>query len=130
MSSNGKKSWNSMRLGPRIHTLEKLSVHYEGRTEEIAARPPDISTHGMFINTSRHFPEGAVLNLRFRLALSGAEIEARGEVRYCLKGVGVGVEFIALPLEAARAIEQEINLCGPRRPHKKSVKKRKLALSS
>lgn len=113
----------------RIHTLDELSVHYEGHTEEIAARPPDISPHGMFINTSRRFPEGAILNLRFRLSLSGAEIEARGEVRYCLEGVGVGVEFVGLPPEAVRAIEEEIKLCAPRSRGKKPVKKRKLVPS-
>ena len=130
MNSTAKKTWKEARLGPRIHTLEKISVHYEGHTEEIAARPPDISRHGMFINTSRRFPEGAVLNLRFRLGVSGAEIEARGEVRYCLEGVGVGVEFVGLPPEAARAIEKEIELCAPRSLNKKSVKKRKLEPSS
>jgi PilZ domain-containing protein len=129
MNSTNRKSWQAARLDPRIHTLDELSVHYEGHTEEIAARPPDISPHGMFINTSRRFPEGAVLNLRFRLSLSGAEIEARGEVRYCLEGVGVGVEFVGLPPEAARAIEEEIKLCAPRSPRKKSVRKRKPAPS-
>lgn len=130
MSATERKNWQTARLGPRIHTLEELSVHYEGHTEEIAARPPDISPHGMFINTSRRFPEGAVLNLRFRLGLSDAEIEARGEVRYCLEGVGVGVEFVGLPPEAVRAIEEEIKLCVPRSANKKSVRKRKLAPSS
>jgi hypothetical protein len=41
----------------------------------------------MFINTGRNFPEGAVLNLKFLLSLSGVEIQTRCEVRYCLKGV-------------------------------------------
>jgi hypothetical protein len=62
----------------------------------------------MFINTSRAFPEGAVLNVRFRLALSNAEIRARAEVRYCLAGVGVGVEFVEISPEAVEAIEREI----------------------
>ena len=126
MNSTDRKSWQAARSGARIHTLEELSVHYEGQTEEIAARPPDISPHGMFINTTRRFPEGAVLNLRFRLGLSGAEIEARGEVRYCLEGVGVGVEFVGLPPEGARAIEEEIKLCAPRSLNKKTGRKRKL----
>jgi PilZ domain-containing protein len=130
MNSTDRKNWQAARSGTRIHTLDELSVHYEGHTEEIAARPPDISPHGMFINTSRRFPEGAVLNLRFRLGLSGAEIEARGEVRYCLEGVGVGVEFVGLPPEAARAIEEEIKLCASRSFGRKYVRKRKLARSS
>lgn len=93
---------------PRTSSLRDLSVTYEGHSEAVATHPPDLSTRGMFINTGRVFPEGAVLNVRFRLALSNAEIHARAEVRYCLAGVGVGVEFVEISAEAARAIEREI----------------------
>ncbi len=92
-SNNHQPKWDRERLSPRIHTLKEISVHYEGGTEEVAIRPPDVSTHGMFFNRPTKFPEGTVLNLRFRLALTGAEIRARCEVRYCLPGIGVGVEF-------------------------------------
>jgi len=34
----------------------------------------------------RSLPEGANLNVRFRLALIGASVRARGEVLYCLPG--------------------------------------------
>ena len=114
-SSNHQPKWNRERLSPRIHTVKEISVHYEGRTEEVAIRPPDVSTHGMFFNTPTRFPEGTVLNLRFRLALTGAEIRTRCEVRYCLPGVGVGVEFIGISPESVRKIEREVQLC--KRPH-------------
>jgi hypothetical protein len=64
----------------------------------------------MFINTAKLFPEGAVLKLRFRLSRSGVLIQARCEVRYCLKGVGVGVEFVDISPEFVRAIEDEIGV--------------------
>jgi hypothetical protein len=48
--------------------------------------------------------------LRFRLARTAVLIEARGEVRYCLKGVGVGVEFVDVSPEITSAIEEEISL--------------------
>ena len=64
----------------------------------------------MFINTTRVFPEGAVLNVRFRLAISGHEIHSRAEVRYCLPGVGVGVEFIDISQADVQAIEREIEM--------------------
>ena len=99
------------RSSPRVHSVGKISLNYEGHSEQVEARPPDISAQGMFINTARHFPEGAVLNLRFALAVSGAEIQTRGEVRYCLKGVGVGVEFIGIAPEAVERIEREVRLC-------------------
>jgi hypothetical protein len=99
------------RSGLRIQSLRDISLNYEGHSERLEIRPPDLSSRGMFITTSRRFPEGAVLNLSFRLVLSGAEIRARGEVRYCLPGVGVGVEFIDLPPLAAAEIEREVELC-------------------
>src|SRR5580704_17838347 len=71
-----------------------LSLIYEGSSEEQSVRTPDLSTSGMFVNTSRYYPEGAVLTLNFKLARSGYEVKARGEVRYCLSGVGLGVEFV------------------------------------
>ena len=100
-----------MRSGLRIQSLRDISLNYEGHSERLEIRPPDLSSRGMFITTSRKFPEGAVLNLSFRLVLTAAEICARGEVRYCLPGVGVGVEFIDLSPLAAEEIEREIKLC-------------------
>jgi hypothetical protein len=35
-------------------------------------------------------------------------VKARAEVRYCLAGVGVGVEFIDISPEAQRAISEEM----------------------
>jgi PilZ domain len=122
--SNGGKPWNSARLAPRFSSLCELSVSYEGHSEDVATRPPDISTRGMFINTSRTFPEGAVLNVSFRLALSGVLIRSRCEVRYCLPGVGVGVEFIDISPDDVRAIEYEVKL-GTRERTRKKVQARK-----
>jgi len=106
----GAHAWGSARTAKRFSSLRDLSVTYEGHSEDIVTRPPDISTRGMFINTTRVFPEGAVLNVRFRLALSGHEVQSRAEVRYCLPGVGVGVEFIDISRESVRAIEKEIEI--------------------
>ncbi len=98
------------RFASRIHSVREISVNYEGHDETFAIRPPDVSAQGMFINTSRTFPEGAVLSLQFRLELSGAEVCTRSEVRYCLPGVGVGVEFVGISPAAIRIIEREIKL--------------------
>jgi hypothetical protein len=122
-SRNNGKAWSAPRLAPRISSLRELSVSYEGFSEDVITRPPDISTRGMFINTNRNFPEGAVLNVRFRLARSGVEVRSRCEVRYCLPGVGVGVEFIEISTESVRAIENEIEMSQTL----KTVKKRKVA---
>ena len=93
------------------HTcLTDLQVVYEGFSRQVAVRAPDISAQGMFINTPQVFPNGTVLKIRFRLGHSGHVIQTRGEVRYCLPGVGVGVEFLDMPEEAREAIAGET--CG------------------
>lgn len=107
---NGSHGWDTPRTAKRFSSLRELSVSYEGHSEDIVTRPPDISARGMFINTTRIFPEGAVLNVKFRLAISGYEVRSRAEVRYCLAGVGVGVEFIDISRECVRAIEREIEV--------------------
>jgi hypothetical protein len=109
MNTNGQgeaRSW--VRSSPRVNSIREITISYEGRDEQIVVKPPNLSKRGMFVNTMRRFPEGAVLNLRFRLCLTGAEIQTRCEVRYCQPGVGVGVEFVGLSPENARIIEQEI----------------------
>jgi len=94
----------------RYANYRDLSVVYEGFTEKIPVRVPDISPNGMFINTASQFPEGAVLNITFRLTRSNFEVQARAEVRYNLDGVGIGIEFIEITPEAQRAIREELRI--------------------
>ena len=109
-AKNKNELFGRARCHPRLQSVRELSLNYEGQTEVIHVRPPDISTGGIFVNTTREFPEGAVLTVRCRLVHTGTEISARGEVRYCLAGVGIGVEFVGMSPEAARAIERELRL--------------------
>ncbi len=113
MKNNGRlPAPSNQRSSPRVYGVREITISYEGQNEEILVRPPNLSQRGMFINTSRTFPEGAVLNLRFALVLTGAEVRTRCEVRYCQAGVGIGVEFIGLPPESLKTIEREIALSG------------------
>jgi len=93
----------------RYATYRGLNIVYEGRSENIAVRAPDISPRGMFIHIPQHFPEGAVLKLEFYLSRSGYQIHARAEVRYSLPGVGIGVEFIDITDRDQQAIADEID---------------------
>jgi hypothetical protein len=88
--------------------VRRLSVSYEGSAEDITLRAPDISPKGMFINTPNHLPEGTVVRVSFQLPRSNFEVFARCEVRYCLPGVGIGVEIVEISPESRRAIEEEI----------------------
>ncbi|MGB9105901.1 MAG: PilZ domain-containing protein [Terriglobales bacterium] len=92
----------------RFATYRGLNIVYEGRSEQIVVRAPDISPRGMFIHIPQHFPEGAVLKLEFRLSRSGRNVKTRAEVRYCLPGVGIGVEFVDISPEDEQAIADEI----------------------
>jgi hypothetical protein len=107
-----KNDWGNIasRQESRYSQISDLTLAYEGVTEAIELRPPDLSTHGMFINTAQEFPEGAILKLKFRISRTGAVVETRCEVRYCLQGVGIGVEFIGISPAAARAIEDGMGL--------------------
>lgn len=102
------------RESQRYAHYRDLSISYEGTSMNIPVRAPDISTRGMFINTAQRFPEGSVLRIGFRLSRTNVTVMARGEVRYCLAGVGVGIEFIALPDETRRAIEREVAATRPK----------------
>jgi hypothetical protein len=106
--------WNEktgcVRAASRVHCLRDITVTYEGQNERTVVKAPDLSANGMFISTSRRFPEGAVLNLQFRMALTNTVVRTRCEVRYCLPGVGVGVEFVGIEPKAKKDIERELEL--------------------
>jgi hypothetical protein len=102
------KDFSSRRCEMRLGQLLEIHMNYEGTGDVVHLRPPDISPHGMFVNTSTHFNEGTILNIRFRLTRSNVEVQTRGEVRYCLSGIGIGVEFVGIRPEAVLAIEREI----------------------
>jgi hypothetical protein len=107
MSRQRRTASNPPRHAERYAHYRDLSILYEGSSLDFPVRVPDISTRGMFVNTAQRFPEGAVLRICFRLSRTNFLVRARAEVRYCLPGVGIGVEFIGLPEDAQRAIEQE-----------------------
>ena len=85
-----------------------LKILYDGCSDWIDVRSPDLSVEGMFINTPHEFAVGARLKLRFHLVIAGITAQAEGEVRYCLPGIGVGVEFVNLPEFARTAIKKEL----------------------
>ena len=115
----------STREWSRYCSLTDLALTYEGQSESVAVHPPDISPKGMFINTPVHFPEGSVLKVSFRLARSNHHVETRCEVRYCMPGLGVGVEFIGIDPSDQNAISREIqSLHRKRRRSRKASRKR------
>jgi len=108
-TKQGRQQGVPTREYDRYATYRGLNIVYEGRSENIAVRAPDISPRGMFIHIPQLFPEGAVLKLEFFLSRSGYQIHARAEVRYSLPGVGIGVEFIDIDDRDRQAIADEID---------------------
>jgi hypothetical protein len=118
-----------IRGATRVHCLREITVTYDGQNDYTLIKVPDLSPRGMFVNSARTFPEGAVLNLRFRLALTNGEVRTRCEVRYCLPGVGVGVEFVGISQEASQAIARELALHGKRSSRPKAKLSRARVIS-
>ncbi len=94
----------------RYRCFSDLSITYEGYGGDVPLHAPDLGPRGMFIHTSLHFPEGAVIRVKFRLSRSNFQVSARAEVRYRLPDVGIGVEFIEISPEAQQAIEEELGI--------------------
>jgi hypothetical protein len=107
---SGAKKFAPTRSAERFPQFRDLTVQYEGSSRAISPRTPDISTSGMFINTTESFPEGAVVKIGFRLTRTRKLVEVRGEVRYCLQGVGIGVEYLDLSDSARKAIAAELRV--------------------
>ena len=108
MTSQALKKSNPARLHKRFFYPPELVVTREGAAGNLSLSGPDIGLHGMFINTPTPLAEGTVLKMAFRLTRVDVKICVRGEVRYCMPGVGVGVEFLELSKDAQAAIEKEI----------------------
>jgi len=109
MSSNSNGLQAPARGYSRFSTYRDLSLIYAGASERITVHAPDLSPKGMFIHLNRYYPQGAVMKLSFTLARSGHEVHTRAEVRYCLEGVGIGVEFVDISAQDQQAIEKELN---------------------
>jgi PilZ domain-containing protein len=114
-------TFQGVRRGARANCVREITVSREGDDELLRIKAPDLSVTGMFITAPGTFSEGTVLNLKFRLAATGAEVRTRCEVRYCHPGIGIGVEFIGLSPEAAGAIERELSLSLERSPRGKKL---------
>jgi len=98
------------RSSERYKYISDLSITYEGFGGEVRLYTPDLSPRGMFINTTLQIPQGSVIVVNFRLQRTNVKVTARCEVRYCVPGAGVGVEFVEISPEAQQAIEEELGV--------------------
>lgn len=67
----------------------------------------DLSLGGVFVETPKAPPVGALITVRFSLPRERSTIELVGEVRYRRKD-GAGVRVVRLPIAAREAIQRFI----------------------
>jgi hypothetical protein len=68
----------------------------------------NLTPHRRFQNLSIHFPEGAVVNLLFRVEEPKGESRNQCEDVYRLENIGIELEFVGLGAEAIQSIEKEL----------------------
>lgn len=96
---------NERRASRRKSYVCGVEVKPEGGGR-FTARINDLSVNGVFIESMASFSAGTNLHLKFRI--DNSQIEALGEVRYCMSQVGMGVRFLDLRSEYRSVIENFI----------------------
>ena len=108
------------RIESPIQHRPKPQKSLERNRRKVSAQPSNFSPDKEFKELSIHFPEGAVINLRFRREPSKDKPKGRGEDRYNLTDINLRLEFVGLGPEAIRAIEKEFKAhSAPQHPQKK-----------
>jgi hypothetical protein len=94
------------RIEKRVSFIKEIEIVGIGMR-----RCSDLSIGGMYLETVAIFPEGTILDLRFKLDDSKEEsIRVQARVSYVHSGMGVGVRFINLSPTDTVKIQKWINL--------------------
>ena len=76
-------------------------------------RSTEISVGGMYLEMIQSYPQGAALELRFKLRDTDEEpIQVKAQVLYSHQHVGVGLRFSNLKPEDLKRIEQFVQQAG------------------
>jgi hypothetical protein len=78
------------------------------RNGKLSVPNPNSLPKGPFRKLSIHFPEGAVISLRFRKEQSHNISQSQCEEIYRLVDIGIGLEFVALATDVIKGIEREL----------------------
>ena len=77
---------------------QRKSIVKEVRVAGVGVRRAiDLSSHGMFIDSLTKFSEGKLISISFELQGETIQLDAR--VVYNEPGIGVGLEFLAIPMD-------------------------------
>lgn len=83
-----------------------VDVYFDGADATGIASTKDIGAGGLYMNTQKELPEGALLTLR--LPFAEGDVVVNAEVVYSNPGVGVGVSFHGLPEKDRATIERAL----------------------
>jgi hypothetical protein len=100
-----------MNLGKERREAKRISYICEVECEgagisRLATRITDLSTTGVFIDSMINYAPGTQLTLKFRV--KDHLIEAEGVVRYSLRQMGMGVQFVNMRAEHLALLEHLI----------------------
>jgi hypothetical protein len=93
-----------MRRQPRVAFSEEIWIGQDGIFSRTGGHIRNISTSGVFIETTQSFSAGSVVNLRFSLGESANLVSCSAIVRNERPGAGLGVEFLDLSSESRNRI--------------------------
>jgi hypothetical protein len=98
---------NSPQDERRLHDRSRLivDVFFDGQDATGVASTKDISLGGLYMNTQKVLPEGALLTLR--IPLGQEQVVVNAEVVYSNPGRGVGVRFHGLSEKDRVLMERE-----------------------
>jgi hypothetical protein len=85
---------------PRVAFSEEVWIGQDGIFSRTGGRIRNLSSGGVFVETTQSLAGGSVVNLRFPLGESKELISCSAIVRNVRTGVGWGVEFLDLSSEA------------------------------
>lgn len=100
-----QRKWEERRKFKRVPFLCEVECE-GGATNRMNTRINDLSETGLFVDSMTCYPVGSRLKLRFKI--KDVEINAAGEVRYCLQNVGMGIMFLDLEPEHLELIRSVV----------------------
>ncbi len=96
------------RKGRRVPVIREVSVELDSPRVTFRGKRFDLGARGAFINVVAGLPPGSLIEIDFELPTK-ERVKATASIRYVLPGLGMGVEFVEIDEEEARAIESFIS---------------------
>lgn len=97
MEPSSARTFLSRRLTSRVEAQEDVSVYWRCNGQEDVSRVLDLGAGGLFIQTQKSRPVGALVKIEF--LVQEGQIWADAVVRHLTPNRGLGLKFTAMPEE-------------------------------